>query len=247
MPRSRRLLQAVETAVQPSDLTRHFSATLRKSHKIIILQSRLDERLLGIIIIQIQTQLARGDTQQTNTRHRMRRGQSLKEIRTLTLKFVPITFSLSGCYIESKVPASARPLYFFPITCFQMTEYWSAHASVHEFSVEHSLAGCVGRRGLSCVGAWWKSVRSIPSRSASSDGSPCPAPLGVAQSLPWSYPSAHCSTLGPLPLGAAQCPTWAYPSAHRRPPGPGYKYSAPGQSAGVVRLRLLLVLLLRRR
>ena len=65
-----------------------------------------------------------------------------------------VMFSPFGCYVAPNVPASASPRYSLSIACLQMVEYSSAHASAYEFGVESSLAGRVGRGGLSCGGAW---------------------------------------------------------------------------------------------
>ena len=164
MPRSRRLLQAVETAVQPfSYLTRYLTAALRKSLENIF-QTRLDERLV-IEKTQIQTQLAR-DTAAPNRRKRdaadvgatfskkaipscclKPRATSLAFARTTSpcawivqrnTHFADMTFSPPGGYVAPKVLASASPRRSLSIACLQMTEYSSAPDSAYVFDVESS-------------------------------------------------------------------------------------------------------------
>ena len=212
VPQSRRLLHAVETAVQPCYLTRHFSATLEESPKNMLFQSTLDKRLLGIKMTLIQIQLARNSTQQRKTRRRKRRGGSLQEVNTLTLLEPPChqprlhphhvgmlvnfqanthfadMFSPSGCYIAQKVAASASPLYSLSIACFQVIEY--PHTLQR---VQHASSASKDRS----AGAWeWGDSRAMelggkayglyPPALPSATAAHAPHLLGAVQSPPWS-------------------------------------------------------------
>ena len=154
-----------------------------QTHKDILIQARLDERLFGIEVTQIQIQLASKGTQQTDTGRCRRRSKSLKETNTLTLieppatslaftrttspcsfvfhaytDFAEITLSPRGCYVAPNVPTSASSLYSFPIAWRQMSQYSSVHASAYDFGVESSFTGHMDRGGRWCGGAWWKSM-----------------------------------------------------------------------------------------